>query len=922
MNDWLAAMRRGRDSTWDMVAPLGDELGRRVRDAWRSVAARLLAIRRSEPLPSRPVVVVAVCLALGCGVGRLAEWPGGGSFVAGWWAAAVAAVTVWAWALWYGRPRVGEAAVCAAVCFAGAAWSEARFDLFRGDDLAWHLSDSPAPVAITGTVEESFRLLPVAAGDPRRAAAIGPSSECLVRIDAFRSGSRWRPASGSAAVVVDGDPPSVRVGDRIRVLGRGLRPAPALNPGEFDFRLRARAHRCLSIVRVGSRRGIKVLSPTGSLAPAAFIDGLRSRGVAVLEAHVSPQRAPLAAALLLGSRESLPREEADDFLATGTVHILSISGLHVGLLSLALFKLLRLAIVPRGWSLLVVALVTGGYMLLVRAETPVLRATLLVWLSCLAAAVGRRSPAVNALAVAAIVVLIWRPAEVFSAGAQLSFLSTGVLVGVAALLPRSRLPDDPIDRLIERSRTPLERYARGLGWQVWTLFATGAAVWIVTSPLVAARFHIVSPVALLVNVLVAPLVAVAMGSGFLCLATAAVSNTLASLGGAACDGSLAWMTAVVGWAADLPASHVWLPGPPAWWVAGWYLLLAATLLWLPAAALRRARTWAVVTSGWIAVGLVVGVTTWMIAAPPPRMRVVVAAMGHGCGIVVRSPGGRCLVFDAGRLGAPGAARRAMASVLWSEGIARIDTLVVSHADTDHFNAVPELLGRFAVGEVLVPPALLQSESPAVLDLVERVRGHGIPLRTVRGGDAFAIDPLCRVRVLHPDPAESWPAPIPDNQTSLVMAVESAGRRLLLTGDIEGEALAHFIAADPDTCDALVAPHHGSRSSLPPDIAAATAPEVMLVSGLGGPAWPEVRAAYAAASGAKEAAVLKTGGAGAIAIEFTAADVRLAQFAAGSWRPIPQDPPEVAGDGVGSGRIARGLTAGRLSRGGFRPSPTP
>jgi competence protein ComEC len=862
---------------------------------------RLLASRRSEPLPSRPVVAVAICLAAGCSIGRLVEWPGGGSFVTGWWMAALAAVAGWSWATSSGRPRIAEAAVGAAVCFAGAAWSEARFDLFRADDLAWQLSDSPAPVAVTGTVEESFRLLPAAAGDPRRGAAIGPSSECIVRIEGFRAGSRWRTASGRAAVVVDGDPPEVRIGDRIRVFGRGLRPAPAFNPGEFDFQLRARSHRCLSIVRVGSRRGITVLSAAGRLAPAAFIDDLRSRGIAVLEAHVSPQRTPLAAALLLGSRESLPREEADDFLATGTVHILSISGLHVGLLSLALFKLLRLAIMPRNWALFVVALVTGGYMLLVRAETPVLRATLLVWLSCLAAAVGRRSPAINALAVAAIIVLVGRPAEIFSTGAQLSFLSTGVLVGMAAMLPRSRLPDDPIDRLIERSRTPLERWARSLGWHAWTLFATGAAIWIVTAPLVVSRFHIFSPVALVVNVLVAPLVAVAMGAGFFCLVTAPVSSMLAALGGAACDGSLACMSAIVHWAAHLPASHAWMVGPPSCWVAGWYLVLTATLLWLPAATLRHARTWGVVAMGWVVVGIVVGAAGSVIGSPAPALRAVVTAMGHGCGIVVRSPGGRCLVFDAGRLGAPGAARRALAAVLWSEGLSRIDTLVVSHADTDHFNAVPELLERFAVGRVLVPPAFLGSDSPAVIDLLARIRSHGIHLQAVQAGDSFAIDPQCRARVLHPPPADSEAeraaAPASDNQSSLVVAVESAGRRLLLTGDIEGEALARFITADPDTCDALVAPHHGSRTSLPADIAAATAPAIVLVSGRGGPAWPEVRRAYATAAGVEDSVVLKTGGEGAIAVDFTAAEVRLTRFADGGWRPVPQRQPKAGGEPV-------------------------
>lgn len=876
-------------------------IGRAAGRLGRRGAGWLRDIRRSEPLPSRPIVAVAVCLATGAAAVRGLSAASGASLAVPCWVAAAVAVVAWLTAVRSGRRRCAEGSVCAAICLAGGAWSAAQFDLFPATDLAWRLGDSPAPVAVMGRVEESFRLLPAPTEDPRRTAAIGPSSECVVRVDAFRSGSRWLPVSGRAAVVVDGDPPPLRVGDRVRVLGRGLRPAAAGNPGEFDFRLRGRSSRCLSIVRVSSPGFIRLVSPTGRLSLAAAIDGLRRRGVGVLEDHLSPDRAPLAAALLLGSRESLPRQEADDFLATGTVHILSISGLHVGLLAAALFMILRVVSVPRGWSLAAVALVTGGYMLLVRAETPVLRATLLVWLSCLAAAVARRSPAINALAIAAVVVLIWRPAEVFSAGAQLSFLSTAVLVGVAAMLPSSSASGDPIERLIDRSRSPAERLLRRFGWQAWTLFLAGAAVWTVTAPLVTARFHVISPVGLVVNVLVAPLVALAMGWGFLCLCAAPVSSTLAGLAGAACDASLAGIAAIVRLAADLPCGHAWTPGPPAWWVAGWYLLLVATLLWLPAVRLRRVQTWVAVGGVWALVGIVAVGAVRIAADARPGMRVVVAAMGHGCGIVVRSAENRCLVFDAGRLGAPGAARRAMAGVLWSEGISRIDTLVISHADTDHFNAVPELLQRFRVGEVVVPPAFLASDAPAVGDLLERLRLHGIPVRTVVAGDSFAMDRSCRARVLHPYPVAPAPGSsgsgTPDNETSIVLAVESAGRRLLLTGDIEGAALERLVANDPDSCDVLVAPHHGSRSNLRADVAAATSPEVVLVSGLGGKAWGEVRDAYGAASGPAPPAVLKTGGDGAIAVDCDAGTVALRQFSAGAWRPVEPGVRPAAASGL-------------------------
>jgi competence protein ComEC len=685
-------------------------------------------------------------------------------------------------------------------------------------------------------------------------------------------------------VIVDGRPLPLGVGDRVRILGRGLRPSAALNPGEFDFRARARANRCLSIVRVSSARGMRLLERASPLAVSRWIEGLRARGLATLDEHLSPARAPLASALLLGSRESLPRDEADDFLATGTVHILSISGLHVGLLSLALFKLLRLAVVPRGWALVVIAAVTGGYMLLVRAETPVLRATLLVWLSCLAAAAGRRSPAINGLAVAAIVVLALRPADVLGAGAQLSFLSTAVLVGIAAALPSRQSSDDPIDRLIERSRSPVERLVRSAAWQCWAGFVAGAAVWIVTTPLVAARFHVVSPVGLIVNVLVAPLVALAMAWGFLCLVTSAVSDTLASICGAACDGMLACISAVVHWSARVPGGHWWVAGPPDWWVAGWYATLAASLLWFHPNALRRPRTWAAVAGAWMAVGLAVDGLGAAVAARPAGLRGVVAAMGHGCGIVFTTPTRKTLVFDAGRLGAPAAASRSLAAVLWSERTRRIDHLVISHADVDHFNAVPDLLNRFVVGEVVAPEPLLASAAPAARELVAAFRERGISIRIVRAGDSFAVDPQCRVRVLHPAAGAAASIGDTDNESSLVMAVEAAGRRWLLTGDLEGRAAERFIAADPDGCDVLVAPHHGSITSLPPDLAAATQPSVVLVSGAEGRSWPLVREAYAAA--ARGADILQTGRAGAIAVEADAATLSVRRFSGGRWQQVP------------------------------------
>ena len=888
------------DSLWLRAGRMAEVGQTAIEIGWE----RLRGLLRREPLPRRPLVALAAAVIVGCGLGpwwvtasdAASEATGAAVIVrsvVGWWLVAGLALLAWR-GLVGGRPALAPMALFVAVACLAAGWAAARHRLFAADDLAWQFDSGaaggPVPVCLEGIVVESPRLLTPPAPDPLRPLSLGPSSECVIAVRQVRAGDAWRQASGRAAVIIDGQPPGMTAGSLVRVLGRGLRPQAAANPGEFDFRERARLLRCLSIVRCHGSECISVVAPPSLVSPAAIIDRLRAAGVAALRGHISAARAPLAAALLLGSRESLPAEESREFLVTGTIHILSISGLHVGILAFALFGILRAAAVPRGWAIVAVAAITGCYMLLVRAETPVVRATLLVWLTCVGAAIGRRSLAINALAAAAIVVLAWHPPELFRVGTQFSFLSTAVLIGAAAMI-RRRPTDDPIDRLIEKSRSPFDRWCRRQARGMLDVIVTGAAVWVLTAPLVAMRFHVVSPVGLLLNPLVAPFIPLAMVWGFLCLALAPVSATLAGFCGSLCDATLWCVSGIVGWAAAMPGGHVWVTGPPRWWVSGWYLLLPLVLLCLPVERLMRIKTWVAAAGFWAAVGLVGASAQPLLERQPAHLRVVVAAMGHGCGIVVRSPTGRVLVYDAGRLGAPGAARRGMEAVLWSEGVSRIDTLVVSHADTDHFNAVPELLERFAVGEVVVSPAFLRSDSGAVGELLRRIHALRIPVRSVAAGDEWPCDPLCRIRVLHPDADEedgpTKPVAAADNEASLVLAVEAAGRRLLLTGDIEGEAAKRFVSARPDSCDVVVAPHHGSITSLPPEVARATRPEWVLVSGIGGSRWHDVRRAYEQAGANRAAAVVKTGGSdgGAIALEFTAGGVRVEQFTAGRWRPV-------------------------------------
>ena len=125
------------------------------------------------------------------------------------------------------------------------------------------------------------------------------------------------------------------------------------------------------------------------------------------------------------------------------------------------------------------------------------------------------------------------------------------------------------------------------------------------------------------------------------------------------------------------------------------------------------------------------------------------AMGHGCATVIETPSGETLLYDAGRLAAPGTACRSVSGLLWSRGITHLDAVVISHGDVDHYNALPGLLERFSVGVIYVSPMMFENDNPALAALREAVTESGVPVRQLRSGDLLDCGEDCSVEVLHP-----------------------------------------------------------------------------------------------------------------------------------------------------------------------------
>lgn len=817
-----------------------------------------------------PLVVLLAAVLVGIGLdGATAT-----TSASMWTFVGLVAAAAWVRADRAGRAGWGTVCLALAALAAGGAWHHLWWHTVRADDLAHFATLDPRPCAVEVCIRGAPRQLPASAGNPLDPVPRPVRTGLVVEALALRDGLTWRPVSGRAIVQIDGWLDDLGHGDRLRLRGRLARPWPAMNPGERDAAERARADRVGSRLRVDSRLCVERLERGSPWSPARWLAWARVRGDAVLARHLDREGSRLATALLLGFRERLDPEASEAFFETGTVHLLSISGLHVGLLAGFLLGVLRLGWLDRRTALATVALVTSGYALVIDAEAPAQRATVLVVLACGAWLAGRAPHGANLLAAAALVVVALNPTEALRTGTQLSFLSAATLVWFG---PRwfEWTRRDRLERLIEEARPAWERRLRDLGRQAVRLVWVGAAVWLVTLPLVAHAFHVVSPATLALTPLLSLPIAVALASGFLVLVVGWLCPPLGDLLGLLCQASLGLIDRLVALGQQAPASHFWTPGPSAAWVALFYVaLIAAVALprWRP-----RPAWCAALLAGWFAVGF--GISP----RHAGRLECTFLAVGHGLGAVLELPDGRTLVYDAGHFGPPGYAAEPVAERLWSRGRRAIDGLVVSHADLDHFNGVPELLRRFEVREIVVGPGSGEPTSapPAVAALWRAVDRAGVPRREAAAGTLLAAGDAWSVRVVQP-PASAGHAGT-DNARSLVLAVEHHGRRMLLTGDLEAEGLIRLLDEAPWPCDVLLAPHHGSRRSNMPALAAWCRPRWVVVSGSlpTAEACGELAATYAPLG----ARVLHTGQVGAVTVALEAEGVRVETF-----RPVADSPP--------------------------------
>ena len=583
-----------------------------------------------------PLLPVAVAVLIGLAADRYFDV----SLVA---AAAIAAAAVGGWT-WSRRPALLWLAWAAL-----AAASHHDRHMLGSDDVGRLADDEPRLVRLRGTLRDAPIPRRRPPDDPLRLPALTETTAGVLDVSEAARGGDWQPAGGRARLSVAGPLDGLKAGDAVEVVGWLTKPAAPANPGEFDSASLLRDRGIAADLRVRTGDGVVRIGEVP--AGVGLVAAVRAWGRRTLAASLTAD-ADVAAALLLGDEAALSSAEWEKYARTGVVHVLAVSGQHLVVLGGCVWVLLRRpGDVGRRPAALAVAGLVAAYAAVTGGRASAVRASAVVAVACGAAWARRPLDAPNGLAASALVVVAFDPTDPFTAGFQLSFVATAVLVlGVRAWFPPRELT--PVEELVAESRSPAARLVRSAVRATGQAYLVSLVIGVAVAPLVLSWQNLVSPVGILIGPLAVLLTSVALLAGFAFLVLAAGGLTVGPLAWAT-GRSLAGCDALVAWADALPFGTVYAPAPPLWWLAGWYALGAA---WLLRPTLTRKFLPGLLA--WTCLGLLVGSHR----PTPDGLRVTFLAVGHGGCAVLECPDGRVLLYDAGAASGPDVVRRSRGPV--------------------------------------------------------------------------------------------------------------------------------------------------------------------------------------------------------------------------------------------------------------------
>jgi len=801
-------------------------------------------VRVQKPATRQPLLWASLAYAGGICAGRYAWRP------PLWW---LIAGLVFGFSAFYylrRRARVGMALTLSSLFVFGALPLQSRPPV--GDEIG--SLDDGQDVLVTAHVIREGSLMRKGLGDLQQKLDLG-----VEQIDAgghIRNShpgiraSFYRKADSPAAIH------EFRYGERIRFPTKLYRPHNFRNPGAFDYEgyLAENGIAALASVKTGE---VELLP--GFAGSRFELWRTRARHNVVQKIHLlwPENEAALVDAMLIGENALVGRDFLTDFQRTGTYHVLVISGLKVSILALVTFWLLRQFRVGTLASTAIAVLLTACYAVLTGVGAPVWRATLMLALYLCTKLLYRRKSILNAIGVAALILLLIDPASLFGASFQLSFLCVLIITAIGTpILERTTQPvlsamknlesvgyDYALPPALVQLRLDLRmvagRLQRFLGRRgalpllafAARLVLLGAEFLVISLVLqlgftlpMAYDFHRATVVSLPANILAVPLTEIALVTCLAAIGISYASLRIAKLPALIAGLSLQALAGSVRWIGRLRVADTRVATPAPWLIlAGVAALVMAMVL-----ARRRGR--------WAAAGLALmaSCALWICAVPPrlqmrpSTLEVTTIDVGQGDSILLVSPHGRTWLVDAG--GIPhwmhselDIGEDVVSPYLWSRGVSHLDVVAITHPHADHIGGMKAVLANFHPQELWMGATSASAELDNLLQAAKELNIATVPLKA---GDRRSTDGLF-FRILAPAEDAELSAR-KRNDDSLVMSVTYGRTTALLEGDAEKES-ERRIAQEQPQADLLKVAHHGSATSTIPELLAAVHPRLAVIS---------------------------------------------------------------------------------------------
>lgn len=612
-------------------------------------------------------------------------------------------------------------------------------------------------------------------------------------------------------------------GDRIAARAKLRVPTGSLNPGGFNYAAYLERQGIDAVATVNGLEAVEVLeSGRENVRWRIWNQFDRWRDAIRLSALQSLEQPALGLFLgiVIGERGYLDPDVRDQFMITGTVHLLSISGSHLGLVAMLSFTAIKhcLLWLPASWLLGMSRRITPtrlaaaatlfpatAYACLAGAEVATVRSLVMVFVALLAKWLGCEQRMFHALAAAALAIVLHDPQVIYDISFQLSFLSVCAVGWRLAQLTGVQ----------EEKGIKPSRLLRARQWGMEAL-AMSALVTVTTIPLVAFYFNQVSWLGLVTNLAAVPIMGgVLVPMGLL----AALCHGGTEGGGLPFAAAIQWsmdrFVSILSDLSRLPGSEWHLAAPSLPSLLVFYACLGA--LWVES---HRRRT------VWIAGTVLVLLFGWWMWSPRllldgDRFRITFLDVSQGDSAVLELPGGEVVLIDGGAsyerfdMG-----RGVVAPYLWNRGIRTIDYVIATHPQLDHVGGLAYVLRHFTVRQFWGTGDV--REEPFYQRLQEALTERGLTEHIARQRQDVITLGTCQLAVLNPPQGTGFPQERGGrrqeghalNNRSIVTSLTCGPHRVLFTADVEQDALIRMSReAESARADLVKVPHHGAGSSL-------------------------------------------------------------------------------------------------------------